>query len=192
MRFIPAFLLGVIFLAGPSHGEDPEKQESASHRAFATILEVLKSPRCLNCHPMDDHPRQGDDQHIHLFGVERGPRNHGGPVQLCATCHRAENNPYAQIPGAPGWGLAPRSMGWLGLSDEEIGRRLVDGAANGGRSLEALVHHMSEDRLVLWAWEPGEGREPPPVTLEEFRAALKTWFEGGGQIPQPSPREGEE
>lgn len=172
-------LLGILSLVAPLSADDatPTANEPPVSQAFATILEVLKSPRCMNCHPTDDRPRQGDDQHEHLFQVERGTDDHGGAVQSCSTCHRDTNNPYSQIPGAPHWGLAPSSMGWLGLSDAEIRRRLLDPEANGGKDVAALVDHMSHDALVLWAWEPGAGRQPPSVSLDDFRAALAQWLE---------------
>lgn len=168
--FLMVFCLSVP--ASAEEGRDP----AADGDAFTTILQVLQSPRCLNCHPTDDVPRQGEDFRLHGFGVERGTADHGGPVQECATCHRDENNAYSRIPGAPHWGLAPESMGWIGLSGEEIRERLLDPEQNGGRGIEELVEHMSHDKLVLWAWDPGEGREPPPVPLEEFRAALQEWL----------------
>lgn len=174
---------------GSAEGSEPSATQvvtqTEARAAFQTIIEVLKSPRCMNCHPTDDVPRQGEDQHPHLFAVERGPADQGWEVQTCATCHREENNEYTGIPGAPHWGLAPRSMGWLGLPDAEIARRLMDPEENGGRSAEELVHHMSEDALVLWAWQPGEGRQPPSVSLDEFRAALQTWLRGGAPIEAP-------
>lgn len=161
--------------------EEGDRAQSLS--AFATILTVLKSPRCMNCHPSDDYPRQGDDRHIHLFNVMRGADDKGGPVQKCATCHHEENNPYTNVPGAPHWALAPKSMGWQGLSDLELGQALLDKERNGGRSPEDLVEHMSKDALVLWAWEPGGQRVPPPVALDDFRAALEQWLENGAHIP---------
>ena len=195
--------LGALYLAlaaSPSVAESsPPSAAAPPSPAFGTILEVLHSPRCMNCHPTDDRPRQGDDQHEHLFQVVRGDDDRstddhstddrGGVVQQCATCHRDENNAYSQIPGAPHWSLAPRSMGWLGLSDEAIRRRLLDPEANGGRSVAELVHHMSEDALVLWAWQPGEGRQPPSVPLEEFRAALQQWLQEETGQSNPTPEE---
>ena len=59
-------------------------------------------------------------------------------------------------------------MGWLGLSDREIAQTLLDPEKNGGRTFDDLLHHMNEDPLVLWAWDPGEGRTPPPVPHDEF------------------------
>ena len=35
------------------------------------------------------------------------------------------------------------------------GRAVKDPKRNGGRELPALVHHMTTDALVQWAWNPG-------------------------------------
>jgi len=176
-------MFGVVVSAQGSDGNNSDSSNQDNH-PFYTIMEVVKSPRCMNCHPTDDMPRQTDAQYEHLFGVIRGDSNHGGPVLQCESCHHTENNAYSNVPGAPHWGLAPKTMGWLGLSDAEIARTLVDTSKNGGRDAEALVHHLTNDALVLWAWEPGEGREPPPVPLDEFRAALNAWLERGADLPE--------
>ena len=159
-------------------------EREKSLQAFGTVLKVIKSPRCINCHPSNDRPRQGDDHHEHLFGVTRGAANHGGLVQKCSTCHQSENNGYTNVPGAPHWGLAPKSMGWVGLSDIEIANALMDKNKNGGRSAADLVAHMSNDSLVLWAWNPGPGRTLPPVPLEQFRNALNEWLANGAHVPE--------
>jgi len=177
-------LLTVLGAAAFSPEEKPMKDNRvASLQAFDIILEVIKSPRCINCHPTDDVPRQGDDQHKHLFGVTRGKDDHGGPVQKCNTCHQSKNVEYSNVPGAPKWALAPRSMGWIGLTDAQLGQALMDKSKNGGKSPAELVEHMGHDSLVLWAWNPGKGRTPPPVPVEEFRKVLQTWLETGAHVP---------
>ena len=163
--------------------KNTQSKQSAEVEAFDTVMSVLTSPRCINCHPTGDRPRQRDEQIFHLFNVTRGEDNHGGPVQTCDTCHHEENNEYSNVPGAPHWGLAPKSMGWFGLTDAEIATVLLDPEMNGGRSHEDLLHHMSEDALVLWAWDPGEGRTTPPVSHDEFVAALEVWLAAGAPIP---------
>ena len=110
-----------------------QSDKDKSLKAFATIMTVLKSPRCINCHPTTDVPLQGDVQRLHPFGVTRGMNNEGGLVQKCNTCHRAENNDFANVPGAPKWHLAPKSMGWIGLSDLQIAKSLMDKKLNGNR-----------------------------------------------------------
>ena len=161
---------------------EPEVSQTDS-TPFQTIIKVLKSPRCMNCHPSDDFPRQGDERRIHQLNVSRGADNHGGPVQTCNTCHHADNNIYTNVPGAPHWGLAPKSMGWQGLSDSELGRAILDKTKNGNRSPEEIVAHMSGDALVLWAWNPGEGRSAPPVPLNDFKKALNDWLAEGTPVP---------
>lgn len=162
---------------------NPPAIQDADTEAFDVVMSVITHQRCMNCHPTDDRPRQRDEQILHLFNVTRGEDNHGGPVQTCETCHHEENNPYSLVPGAPHWGLAPKSMGWLGLSEAEIAQTLLDPTKNGDRSFDDLLHHMSEDPLVLWAWDPGAGRTPPPIPHDEFVNALEAWLDAGAPIP---------
>ena len=166
-------------LATPQSPPDKDK----SLKAFSKILTVLKSPRCINCHPTNDVPLQGDVQRLHPFGVVRGGNDQGGLVQKCNTCHHAENNDFANVPGAPKWHLAPKSMGWIGLSDDQIAKNLMNKKLNGNRSPKDLVEHMAHDSLVLWGWNPGKGRKTPPVELAEWRIVLKEWLENGAAIP---------
>jgi hypothetical protein len=151
--------------------------------AFERIAAVLQSPRCLNCHPRGDRPTQGDDRHVHLMNVQRGAEGKGLPAMLCTTCHQGRNNDAAGVPGAPHWHLAPRSMGWTGLSIAELCRTILDPTKNGGRSVADLVAHMTTDKLVLWAWQPGRGRSPPPVSPQDLKAALDLWAMGGAPCP---------
>lgn len=161
----------------------------AADDPFTVMMQVIAHKRCVNCHPSGDRPRQGADSHLHNFNVQRGPDNHGMPGLNCSTCHQSENNDYSGVPGAPHWGLAPLSMAWEGLSRTEIARSMLNLENNGRRSLEEIVKHLTEDELVLWAFEPGvdnEGvpREKPPVSEEAYIAAVKAWAEAGAVIPE--------
>ncbi|HWN15556.1 MAG TPA: hypothetical protein VNU02_16945 [Candidatus Dormibacteraeota bacterium] len=153
-----------------------------SLQAWARMAEVLRHPRCLNCHPIGDAPRQADDRHLHRMLVMRGADDRGTPAMRCATCHQTVNTADGRVPGAPHWHLAPRSMGWEGLGDGELCRTLKDPARNGGRSVVALVHHMTTDPLVQWAWSPGK-RPAPPVSQFEFHEAVKRWAVTGAACP---------
>lgn len=156
-----------------------------SQQAFAAVARVLRHPRCLNCHPAGDVPRVGGDRRLHPQNVQRGPDGRGLPAMGCTTCHQAVNQDLADVPGAPGWHLAPRSMGWEGLDDHALAEALKDPVRNGQRSLDDLLRHMAEDPLVGWAWDPGRGRAAPPVAREEFVRQFRLWIEGGALSPPP-------
>src|SRR5512132_3756915 len=44
---------------------------------FTELAKVLTHPRCLNCHPAGDRPRQGDVSRLHQPPVERGADGFG-------------------------------------------------------------------------------------------------------------------
>jgi len=149
---------------------------------------VLSHPRCVNCHPRDDSPKQGLEQRIHSPPITRGPRD-SGPLGLpCSACHTEANYDPAGVPGAPNWHLAPRSMAWEGKTAAELCRAMTDRSRNGDRKLQATVEHLTEDKLVAWGWEPGinvyrEPREPVPVPKEEFNRIVTAWARTGGACP---------
>lgn len=191
------FSLGAFYLIG-SNKEPPLEAYTVipevkidsltAERAYEQVMNVLMHPRCMNCHPTDDVPKQGMDRHPHYFGMSRGKENKGFSATKCATCHQEANNLNSGVPGAPHWSLAPASMGWQNLSRSEIAQRLLDPETNGGKSHKELVTHMTEDELVLWAWNPGVDangvpREKPPVSEEEFKKAVEKWFDEGAPIP---------
>ncbi|MEM7573545.1 MAG: hypothetical protein AAF433_11615 [Bacteroidota bacterium] len=198
MRSLPAYFLLLSLLAATAiaYGfngsnqeiETPEASTSELDTPFDQMMTVLTHKRCVNCHPAGDRPRQGEDSHYHNFNVQRGTDNHGVAALRCNSCHQEENNDLSGVPGAPEWSLAPISMYWEGLSRVEIAKSMLDPERNGGRSLEEIVHHLTEHELVLWAWEPGVDangtpREPPPVPVDEYIEAVKAWAEAGAPIP---------
>ncbi len=161
---------------------DPATVE-AGHKAFAHLVEVLRHPRCLNCHPDDDRPRQGMHQAVHDPPVWRGPDDRGEPGAHCASCHQDRNATDARVPGAPGWHLAPLSMAWRGRSDAAICAQLKDKARNGGRTLDELQQHLAEDPLVGWGFSPGHGREPAPGSQAALGDTARTWIDAGAPCP---------
>ena len=156
---------------------------AAGAQDFAPIAEVLRHPRCLNCHTRTDFPRQGDERRRHAQLVVRGPADHGAPTLQCSACHQDHNVDHARIPGAPHWGLAPLSMAWEDLSDAQLCTTLKDRAANGNREVAALVEHMRSDALVLWGWDPGRGRAPVTPPHAQFVAQLEAWAAAGAPCP---------
>ncbi len=181
-------------LLGCSHTEPaPTAEASPTANAiasFETVRAVLQSPRCVNCHPQGDQPLQGDEGRIHGQFVVRGPEGRGAPGLHCATCHRQANPPASygahMPPGvSTGWRLPPpeHKMVFANLSSSALCAQLKDPKQNGGKTLAELVHHVSSDPLVLWAWSPGYGRAPVPVPHAELTRALKAWVDAGGPCP---------
>ena len=154
---------------------------------FAPVAAVLRHPRCMNCHPRDDRPRQGDDRHKHLQNIVRGVDDMGFVNARCNACHRDENNQHSGVPGAPAWHVAPLSMGWQGLNDGELCATLKDQSKNGGRDIAALVEHMDKDKLVLWGWDPGGNRTPVATPHPEFVTQLKAWAAAGAPCTNSNP-----
>ena len=74
-------------------------------------------------------------------------------------------------------------MAWIGLSPSELCATIKSKKANGGRDFAALLEHVSEDKLVLWGWNPGGGRAPVSVPHEELVAKFKQWAAAGGPCP---------
>lgn len=62
---------------------------------------------------------------------------------------------------------------------EELDLTLKDPDKNGGRTVDALVTHVTNDPLVLWAWAPGNGRQPTPGTHAVFVALFRAWADSG-------------
>ena len=125
IAFLIVILVSVLSLsviAGTAYADAsagaPGKDASVGY--FNKMLTVMESPRCMNCHPRGNQPLQGADNHPHIMNVQRGADDHGAVGMKCATCHGNENNPNSGVPGAPNWGLAPISMGWVGLNHHEL------------------------------------------------------------------------
>jgi hypothetical protein len=157
-----------------------------NERAIAIFNEagkVIQHPRCVNCHPAGDRPQQGEDGHPHQPLVVRGIDGFGAIGMRCTTCHGPANFDPGGVPGNPKWHLAPIEMAWVGKSLAEICVQIKDKERNGGMSLEDLIHHMGEDELVGWGWNPGAGRQPAPGTQKAFGELIKAWVDNGAACP---------
>jgi hypothetical protein len=160
---------------------DPAARSAA---IFTELGKVLTHPRCVNCHPAGDRPRQGDVLRLHQPPVERGADGFGLPAMRCPICHQAVNFEPAGVPGNPIWHLAPREMAWEGKTLGEICAQIKDTARNGNRSLAALVEHIGTDHLVGWAWAPGGNRTRAPGTQKEAGALVDAWVRSGAACPK--------
>jgi len=176
----------VVATAGADSGA--AKSDAAAARAgFNRAWTVFDSPRCRNCHPSGDAPLQGDDGHVHIQDVKRGPDGIGVYGMKCGTCHQAANLPGANMPpGNPKWSLPPANMKMViqGETAGQFCRQLKDPAKNGHRTLTQIIEHVSSDELIGWGWNPGDGRTLPPLSRPEFVAAMKAWVDNGAACPQ--------
>jgi hypothetical protein len=170
-------------LASPDSFASISDTNARSVAIFTELGRVLTHPRCTNCHPAGDRPRQGDESRLHQPPIVRGTDGHGLPAMRCSICHGNANFEPGRMPGHPEWHLAPREMAWEGKTVAEICDQLRDPARNGGRKVEDLIHHIGEDTLVGWAWAPGAGRSSAPGTQKQAGALVEAWVKTGAACP---------
>lgn len=185
--------------AGPGAAFQPTPisatpDRNAGLQAFAQIERVLLHPRCVNCH-VPDAPLQGDFKRVHYPPVQRGVDGKGVAPLQCATCHATQNSPLAHAPpgldtdGRPGWHMPPAAMkmSWFGRSGPALCKVFRDPRTNGGRSLAMLEQHMATDHLVAWGWQPGPGRELPPLAKPAFDEQVRAWIRNGAPCDAREP-----
>jgi hypothetical protein len=181
MIFSAVIRAAVVGPAGPA----TQRDDAAAAEAFQSMVPVLHHPRCMNCHSSGDFPRQGDDSHRHTMNVRRGLHGNGVAGMRCSTCHQDFNLEGLHVPpGAPEWHLPSPDMPmiWEGLSNRELCELFKDPRQNGNRTVDEIVEHMNTP-LVLWGWNPGEGRTPIPIPKAEFLANAKEWAAKGAACP---------
>ena len=99
---------------------------------FVEAGRVLQHPRCLNCHPKERMPTQGDDLHAHVPMMQADAnrsRCAGAPVQyLPSTGERCRPSlpSLASMPGHPHWGSRPHRWRGKGASLPEICEQVKD------------------------------------------------------------------
>jgi hypothetical protein len=170
-------------------GPSGKPNQAAGLVAFETVRSVLQHPRCQNCHPDGDAPLQGDDGRIHDQNVQRGLTGLGMAGQECTSCHLDANPPdtfgLRTPPGvSKGWHMPPPEMKmvFVGVTPGALCEQVKDPSRNGGKDAKALRIHL-DDPLVVWAWAPGFGRKPPPISHKDFVTAWETWDAAGMPCP---------
>ncbi len=174
-------------IVAPAAPRPATKEEALA--AFETVRSVLQNARCQNCHPGGDAPLQGDEGHVHLQNVLRGPEGKGMPGEECTTCHGPGNPPDSYGTHIPpgvetGWRMPKpdEKLVFASVTPTALCEQVRDPVKNGGKNTEALLHHL-EDPLVAWGWSPGKGRKPVPVPRDQFIAAWKSWASAGSPCP---------
>lgn len=122
----------------------------------------------------------------------------------CRTCHQDKNGDEAGMPpGAandlmPGfiWHMPPATMAISrDMTPEQLCNNWLNPATNsflafrGGRDdmktfKKEFLHHVKDDPLVMWSWEPGPERTPAPGTHKDFANAMSIWIDGGAPCPR--------
>ncbi len=173
-----AFVVGLgVLYAGARAARDAQ-----GRAAFAQMMTVFQHPRCVNCH-RSDLPRVRDDARNHIPRVLPGEDGSGKGGMRCVICHRDQNNEFSRIPGAPDWKMPPYLMSLDGLDPVDICDNLKDRSINGNRSLKEVIAHLRKDHLVQWAWKPGSGRTPPPISYHAFLRYAEAWAKADAPCP---------
>jgi hypothetical protein len=190
-RTLPLFVLAAAAFILSSTAQETERENARKDegiRAFRDVASVLTSPRCINCHIPGDRPLQGDDHHVHNMRVTRGSDGKGGsPAMRCSNCHQEVNvmTPHGP-PGAQGWRMPSPEVPliWQGLTTGQICQAVRDSKTNGDFTPERLIEHAATDHFIVWAWNPGPGRLPPPLSHEQFVERVKVWVSAGQPCPE--------
>ncbi|MEN9569116.1 MAG: hypothetical protein RL172_347 [Bacteroidota bacterium] len=184
-------LAGVVYITSASFKNSSPASSRAdstlSKKAFLKVYDVLISPRCVNCHPAGDIPLQGENGQLHSQNVKRGKDGKGMYAAKCINCHMDKTQPGLNMPpGTPNWHLPPADMKMVfqGKTPRELAAQLLNPATNAGKSTAQLIAHVVADPLVLYGWNPGEGRQPPPISHEEFVTQFKLWIDNGAYFPE--------
>ncbi len=173
-------------LQGPDAFADISDNKQRAKSLFLEMAKVIQHPRCVNCHAAGNRPLQGDQQQPHQPPVFRNNSGMGHPGMLCITCHSATNVQISSthsIPGHTPWIMPPENQAWENVPISNICEQLKDPERNGNKSIEAVVHHFTEDGLVGWAWNPGAGRSPPPGNQAILGALAQAWMDAGAHCP---------
>src|SRR2546427_9620758 len=80
-------------------------------------------------------------------------------------------------------GVLTTAIDWSSRPAGAVCETIKDKQRNGGRDFAALITPVSEDKLVLWGWNPGGERSPVSVPHDQFVARFKEWAAAGGPCP---------
>jgi hypothetical protein len=170
----------------PAYADAAPADPAASAKAFLAAYPVYMDPRCVNCHPAGDAPLQGDLSRPHAMNVKRGPAGMGKNAMQCSNCHQAANLAGSHMPpGGPGWQLPPEDMPMVfeKKTPHDLCVQFKNPSQNGNRTPMEMVEHVRTAPLVLWGWNPGEGRKPVSMSHDTFVKYMTEWAEKGAACP---------
>src|SRR5258708_17305729 len=120
-------------LRAPSEFSNIGDDRLRSQALFTEAGKVLLDPRCLNCHPKDRQPTQGNDLHPHMPPMHAATSGRGERGLACESCHQKTNTTtsakaVASVPGGgnPHWALPPASMSCQATTPSQIYEQLTN------------------------------------------------------------------
>ena len=138
---------------------------------------------------------------LRLMADDHGFREAPGSAQAvnCRGCHQDDNGlAIGSPPGAantlmPGfvWHMPPQTMIIADdLSAARLCEQWLDPARNSFLAVRGsredlktfekeFMHHVRDDPLIRWSWEPGAGRSPAPGSHADFVRAMQIWIDAG-------------
>jgi len=149
---------------------------------LANIAPTFRHARCVNCHAVAPDNFQNDTSTSSNGGL---PSNHPvvSAATICASCHTDTLLPN-QGAVNPGWHAAPATSDFRNRTDLQLCLMAQFGGGN-EPGLAAVLNHLTEDKLILWAVGdgrvPGGGTRPlaPPGNIDTWRAQVTAWVNAG-------------
>lgn len=153
--------------------QDPETRARA---IFTELSKVFTHARCANCHTLAA-PLQGDSGQPHQPMVVRANGGAGAPGMLCVTCHGTES--FQNVPGAPGWILAPEELAWAGRGAAEICADLKAERP----ALDDVADYLRENPMVDHGWSRPRHLEAAPGSKASLVTLFDLWIDSGAHCP---------
>src|SRR5262249_17877915 len=155
-----------------------------SQDLFAPIADVMRHPRCVNCH-VDKIPLNGEVGRPHRLKITRGADGLGAPGARCYACHRdsaVSEPPF--VPAGQPWQLAPQEMAWQGRTPWQLCVALRTAVAQPKWQGEKIIDHFKNDPLVSASWKGTPPRRPEvPIHQDQVGGAVEAWLKAGQPCP---------
>jgi len=145
---------------------------------FASLADTFRNPRCVNCHALVP-----SGFNFASFGVSHNvavnAQTNNNPTN-CIGCHSRPVLNTQVGPTHTRW-HGPSEMDFRGLANPQLCQR-ARGSGNG----QAVLQHLLEDELILWAVSDGilpagarGGGAAPPGSIAAWRSLVQAWVNAG-------------
>lgn len=146
---------------------------------FASLADTFRNPRCVNCHALVP-----SNFSFPSFGVSHPvsvtAQTNNNPTANCTGCHSRPVLNTQVGPTHTRW-HGPSGMDFRGLGNQQLCQR-ARGSGNG----QAVLQHLLEDELILWAVSDGVlpagargGGAAQPGSISAWRNLVQAWVNAG-------------